>query len=127
MPRVKRSPPTGQAKLEAPLREHFGVTGARRRARSVRYYDIARQLGILPSRLSEYVRGAYEITWHHQIAICELLRCGPDDILGVADPSTYDLTDGRTRPRTRIASCRQTEAEKVSRNGSPHDAVGLSR
>jgi hypothetical protein len=35
-----------------------------------------------------------DIPGNGQIAICMLLECSPDDILGVADPSTYDLTDG---------------------------------
>jgi hypothetical protein len=74
-------------RLQLRLAEHFGVWPTRQ-------YDIARRLGIYPSRLSEYVQGRREIPWHVQIAICELLGCGPDDILGVADPSTYDLTDG---------------------------------
>jgi hypothetical protein len=30
-----------------------------------------------------------EIPWHDQIAICILLGYSPDDVLGVADPSTY--------------------------------------
>ena len=82
MPRLKRTRPDGRTKLEVRLHERFGVTGARRQSRNVRYYDIARELGIPPSRLSEYVRGAYEIPWHHQMAICLLLGCAPDDIVG---------------------------------------------
>jgi DNA-binding Xre family transcriptional regulator len=88
MPRLKRTRPVGRTKLEARLQEHFGVTRARGlQKRSVRYYDIARRLGIPPPRLSEYVRGAYEIPWHHQMAICELLGCAPDDIVG--DEESY--------------------------------------
>ena len=74
-------------RLQLRLAEHFGIW-------PIRQYDIARQLGIYPSRLSEYVQGRREIPWYVQMDLCVLLECSPDDILGVADPSTYDLTDG---------------------------------
>jgi Cro/C1-type HTH DNA-binding domain len=86
MPRVKKY-----------REEKFGVTRARRGSRTIRQYDVARMLGIHASRLSEYVRGTYEIPWYVQMDLCLLLECSPDDILGVADPSTYDLTDRCTR------------------------------
>jgi DNA-binding Xre family transcriptional regulator len=47
-------------------------------------YGIARSLGIYPSRLSEYVQGRREIPWHDQMALCMLLECAPEDIVGVA-------------------------------------------
>jgi DNA-binding Xre family transcriptional regulator len=81
-------------KLQLKLTEKFGITGARRGTTGLRAYDIARRLGIYPSRLSEYVQGRREIPWYVQMDLCMLLECSPDDILGVADPSTYDLTDG---------------------------------
>jgi hypothetical protein len=34
-----------------------------------------------------------EIPWYVQIDLCALLECSPEDILGVADPSTYGLAD----------------------------------
>jgi hypothetical protein len=73
-------------RLQLRLAERFGIW-------PIRQYDIARMVGIYPSRLSEYVQGRREIPWHDQIAICMLLEFSPDDIIGVADPSTYDLTD----------------------------------
>jgi DNA-binding Xre family transcriptional regulator len=74
-------------RLQLRLAERFGVWPTRQ-------YDIARRLGIYPSRLSEYVQGRRETRWHVQMDLCVLLECSPGDILGIADPSTYDLTDG---------------------------------
>jgi transcriptional regulator with XRE-family HTH domain len=74
-------------KLQLRLAERFGIWPTRQ-------YDIARRLGIYPSRLSEYVQGRREIPWYVQMDLCMLLDCDPEEILGVADPSTYDLTDG---------------------------------
>jgi DNA-binding Xre family transcriptional regulator len=73
-------------KLQLRLAERFALWPTRQ-------YDIAHMIGIYPSRLSEYVQGRREIPWHVQMDLCVLLDCSPDDILGVADPSTYDLTD----------------------------------
>ena len=73
-------------RLQLRLAERFGLWPTRQ-------YDIARRLGIYPSRLSEYVQGRREIPWFTVMDLCVLLECSPDDILGVADQSTYDLTD----------------------------------
>lgn len=48
-------------------------------------YMIAAKIGVAPSRLSEYGLGKRPIPPHHLIALCEVLRCSPDDILGPAD------------------------------------------
>ena len=45
------------------------------------------------------MQGRREIPCRDQTALCPLWEGAPDDTLGVADPSTYDLTDARTRLR----------------------------
>ena len=48
-------------------------------------YMIAAKIGVAPSRLSEYASGKRPIPAHHLLAMCEVMRCSPDDILGPAD------------------------------------------
>jgi DNA-binding Xre family transcriptional regulator len=79
-------------KLQLKLFEKYGPITAGHKRSGVRYYDIARQLGIYPSRLSAYIHGKRAMPWWDVMAICELLECGPDDILGDANPAEYDLT-----------------------------------
>jgi hypothetical protein len=46
-----------------------GNRGRGTSARGIRYYDVARQLGIYPSRLCEYVNGRRAIPWWDLMAM----------------------------------------------------------
>ena len=52
-------------------------------------YMIAALAGLSPSRLSEYVLLQKEIPGHHLVALCRVLGCEPEDIMGVAE--NYDV------------------------------------
>jgi DNA-binding Xre family transcriptional regulator len=52
-------------------------------------YQIAALAGIHPSIMSMYVRGEKPIRDKHLIALCELFRCEPDDIMGWIDTSAF--------------------------------------
>lgn len=45
-------------------------------------YMVAARAGFSPSRLSEYMLGRRDIPTHHVIALCEVLNCLPDEIIG---------------------------------------------
>lgn len=45
-------------------------------------YIVAARCGFSPSRMSEYVLGRREIPAKHVMALCEVLRCNPDDVVG---------------------------------------------
>lgn len=50
-------------------------------------YQIAALAGIHPSTLSRYVLGQQAILDKHLIALCDLFRCEPEEIVGWEDVS----------------------------------------
>lgn len=48
-------------------------------------YIVAAHCGFSPSRMSEYVLGRKTIPPKHLIALCQVLRCDPDDVTGWAE------------------------------------------
>lgn len=48
-------------------------------------YMIAAVCGMSPSRLSEYCLLQRDIPMHHMLALCDYLKCNPDDILGIVE------------------------------------------
>lgn len=60
-------------------------------------YMIAARAGISPSRLSEYVLMQRRIPPHHLVALCRVLKCNPEDIIGLAPidvPPLYESDTG---------------------------------
>lgn len=55
------------------------------------HYVVAEAAGFSKSRLSEYQSGARSIPPHHVIAICEVLRCTPDEILGTEEVDEFSV------------------------------------
>jgi transcriptional regulator with XRE-family HTH domain len=47
-----------------------------------RDYEIAAAAGIAPATLSQYARGAKEISAKHLVALCDLFGTEPDAIMG---------------------------------------------
>lgn len=45
-------------------------------------YMVAARAGFSASRMSEYVLGHKPIPPKHLVALCQVLRCDPDDIVG---------------------------------------------
>lgn len=52
-------------------------------------YIIAARAGISPSRVSEYTLGRRRIPPHHVVALCRVLKCNPDELLGF-EPETVE-------------------------------------
>lgn len=48
-------------------------------------YMIAADLGVSPSRLSEYALGNRAIPQYRVFRFCEVLKCNPHELLGFAD------------------------------------------
>jgi len=48
-------------------------------------YMIAARAGMPPSRLSEYILLQKDIPAHHVVALCRVLECEPEDIIGEAE------------------------------------------
>lgn len=45
-------------------------------------YIIAARCGFSPSRMSEYTMGTKAIPFKHLVALCKVLRCDPEDVVG---------------------------------------------
>ena len=45
-------------------------------------YQIAALAGIHPSKLSMYARGEKDMSAKHLLALCHILHCEPEDIVG---------------------------------------------
>jgi DNA-binding Xre family transcriptional regulator len=48
-------------------------------------YMLAAKCGMSPSRMSEYVVGKKAIAAHHIPRMCKVLKCQPQDLMGVDD------------------------------------------
>lgn len=51
----------------------------------MRQGDIARELGIVQSKVSAWCNGVYPIPPRHISKLCEIFQCNPEDIIGWTD------------------------------------------